>query len=90
MQHGYIPFPLEPRVSWDKRIMHFCPRTTCRRWYHRDCLIHWGSLDNETKPYMADRGVRLLTIDPDSEHDYSLLAFHANKQKEAGVRAAFS
>ena len=89
-EYTYIPFLPGPQADWDTKIMHFCPRMTCRRWYHRECLVEKGSLEDPTTRYVAERGVRLLTVDPDSEHDYPMLSFHANQLRGASVRAVFS
>ncbi|KZT64991.1 hypothetical protein DAEQUDRAFT_567256 [Daedalea quercina L-15889] len=75
---GYNPFPAKRAHATDM-VMHFCPRLSCRRWYHQQCLDAWDEVD-PTPPYLADRGVRLLANDPDNEQDCALLAYHAETQ----------
>lgn len=41
--------------------MHFCPRPSCRRAFHRECLVAQGSLE----PKSSDRPLRLLSVFPD-------------------------
>ncbi|KAI0074281.1 hypothetical protein K474DRAFT_1677258 [Panus rudis PR-1116 ss-1] len=43
--------------------MHFCPRPSCRKWYHRSCLLKSPDKTKHTIP----RGVRLLANDPDND-----------------------
>ncbi|KAG6857511.1 hypothetical protein H0H87_002136 [Tephrocybe sp. NHM501043] len=46
-------------------LMHFCPRPTCRRYFHPSCLIKDGYRDPDT----ADRAYRLLFASPDLNGD---------------------
>ncbi|TFY61885.1 hypothetical protein EVJ58_g4230 [Rhodofomes roseus] len=58
--------------------MHFCPRITCRRWYHQICLLHWNKIDSSAVTHLADRGVRLLAVDPDDGQSCPLLAYYTD------------
>ncbi|OCH86732.1 hypothetical protein OBBRIDRAFT_796893 [Obba rivulosa] len=74
---AYNPFPkvlLESLL--DEDIMHFCPRSSCRRWYHRNCLLAQGSVDHPYSNYRGDRGVRLLSVNPDDSAPCALLAWY--------------
>ncbi|KAA1471974.1 hypothetical protein DENSPDRAFT_149365 [Dentipellis sp. KUC8613] len=49
--------------------MHFCPRPSCRRWYHRICLF---TSNRATWTSAAEHADRLLRSSPDSNDDFSL------------------
>lgn len=48
--------------------MHFCPRPSCRRFYHRSCLNENGHND----PDPSTRTDRLLTCSPDTDDEFTL------------------
>jgi len=81
-QNGYNPFPShlhEDQLA--TMVMHFCPRLTCRQWYHQKCLIRWSNVEYPAKRYLGDRGVRLLAVDPDDAQDCPLLAYYTDGVK---------
>ncbi|KAG6890358.1 hypothetical protein C0992_002082 [Termitomyces sp. T32_za158] len=46
-------------------LMHFCPRPTCRRFFHAPCLVAADCLDPDTDPNSRRR--RLLFASPDDD-----------------------
>lgn len=57
---------------------HFCPRETCRRWFHTVCLLKYGHIESSPALYRGDRAVRLLAVDPDSEVNCAVLAWYCD------------
>lgn len=49
--------------------MHFCPRPSCRRFYHRACLVQDDSI---SKNASGDRDLQLLTCWPDTDEALTL------------------
>lgn len=50
--------------------MHVCPRPSCRKAYHRECLINSNSVESpKTK---SDRHLRLITTSPDDDEIFTL------------------
>ncbi|KAH9914107.1 uncharacterized protein B0H18DRAFT_1046620 [Fomitopsis serialis] len=81
-QNGYNPFPSHlDEDQLDAMVMHFCPRLTCRQWYHQKCLVRWSNVEHPAKRYLGDRGVRLLAVDPDDAQDCPLLAYYTDGVK---------
>lgn len=62
--------------------MHFCPRPSCRKAYHRDCLAENNCV--ETSP--RGREDRLLASSPDSDEPFPLASYQASpgKRKRGG------
>ncbi|KAF7354909.1 hypothetical protein MSAN_01405600 [Mycena sanguinolenta] len=52
------------------RVMHMCPRPSCRRFYHRSCLLEFGYWGPTTDPFL-----RLLSC-PDTDQAPSQLLSH--------------
>jgi hypothetical protein len=50
--------------------MHICPRPSCRRAFHRDCLI--AALSVEPAKSKHDRHLRLITTSPDDDTVFTL------------------
>ena len=49
----------------DADIMHFCSRPSCRRWYHRACLLHNRQHVEEPTSYIpGSRDIRRIALDP--------------------------
>ncbi|TFK25416.1 hypothetical protein FA15DRAFT_357076 [Coprinopsis marcescibilis] len=60
----------KPYVPHDETtVMHFCPRPTCRKWFHQVCLINNKSAKSCSQ---QARGLRLLATSPDDEEPESL------------------
>ncbi|KZT28278.1 hypothetical protein NEOLEDRAFT_909545 [Neolentinus lepideus HHB14362 ss-1] len=57
----------------DRDLMHLCPRPSCRRWYHRVCLVNQGCVENNTTK--RGREDRLLALSPDSDESFPLAAY---------------
>ncbi|TFK52994.1 hypothetical protein OE88DRAFT_1724729 [Heliocybe sulcata] len=57
----------------DKDIMHLCPHPSCRRWYHRTCLVIRGSI--ESKVTKREREDSLLSSSPDSDEPFPVAAY---------------
>ncbi|KAK7061334.1 hypothetical protein R3P38DRAFT_2828920 [Favolaschia claudopus] len=53
--------PYNIRDKSPLRIMHMCPRPSCRRFYHRDCLLEHGHWGPTTDPLVH------LACSPDSD-----------------------
>lgn len=60
--------PYDPNDK--QEVMHFCPRPSCRMFYHETCLLARDHLDQEMKP--TARGLALLTSSPDSDDVFVL------------------
>ncbi|KAI0340283.1 hypothetical protein BDW22DRAFT_1360219 [Trametopsis cervina] len=60
------PSPLE--LSAD--IMHFCPRSSCGRWFHEACLV--PKYVEDERGFASSRVLRLLAADPDSDEPHPL------------------
>ncbi|KAH9944921.1 hypothetical protein B0H21DRAFT_437190 [Amylocystis lapponica] len=60
---------------YDADVMHFCPRPSCRRWYHVSCLQAQYFVDQTPYQYRGDRGVRRLAVNPDEDFPCPLLAW---------------
>lgn len=74
---AYNPFPKRLSESaLDEDIMHFCARPSCRRWYHRECLLARGYVDPPNHPYPGDHGLRRVAVDPDESVQCALLAWY--------------
>ncbi|EMD36739.1 hypothetical protein CERSUDRAFT_95012 [Gelatoporia subvermispora B] len=73
----YNPFPkVLSEAVLEVDTMHFCPRSGCRRWYHRSCLLARGHIDRPSALYNGSRGVRLLAGDPDQNASCAALNWY--------------
>ncbi|CAL1709656.1 unnamed protein product [Somion occarium] len=83
---GYDPFPLETLSGRDSDSgysrspdtnnydpLHFCPNPTCRKWYHRQCLLAEHT-EHPFTPFIGARPIRLLAVDPDAPEPHFELA----------------
>ncbi|PCH37420.1 hypothetical protein WOLCODRAFT_128320, partial [Wolfiporia cocos MD-104 SS10] len=57
--------------------MHFCPKPSCRRWYHNTCLFKSASLDEKRDRFRGDRGVRLIAVNPVGDQECPTLASYS-------------
>ncbi|KAG5338699.1 hypothetical protein C0989_006564 [Termitomyces sp. Mn162] len=58
------------KVPKSHTLMHYCPRPTCRRFYHASCLLAAKCLDPDTG--VASRKRRLLCASPDVKGEFVL------------------
>ena len=77
------------RCALRAETMHFCPRNTCRRWFHRSCLRHVQEGRGLEQPGMfiaGSRPMRRLALDPQSEREdvHLSLAKYTFPQHETG------
>jgi hypothetical protein len=62
--------------------MHFCPRPSCRKAYHRDCLVKEGW----TEIAKADRDIRLLCSSPEMDTDFVLCSAQPPVKRRRGAK----
>ncbi|KAI0078055.1 hypothetical protein K474DRAFT_974178 [Panus rudis PR-1116 ss-1] len=77
----YNPFlRLNPRLTSESNhsesepdvndAMTFCPKPSCRKWYHSSCLLRYMEEHPDTTPTIGTPCIQRLACDPDSDEPY--------------------
>lgn len=61
--------------------MHFCPRPSCRKAYHRSCLLREKYKDQSAA---GARPLRLLAVSPDDDQDFMISTPTQSRRKTRG------